>query len=80
VTLQNLDNPKLIFHIGRIAGKFDADNKVYGTNARMVREIHGNEIGMLNAFIGAIPADLECYPGFIGGDAFSGNVVSTFAP
>ena len=77
--MQNPDNPKLIFHIERIKGNFDVGNKVYGTNARMVREIHGNEIGELNPFIGAKLADLECYPGFIGGKAFSDNLVSTFA-
>jgi len=48
--------------IQRVEGKFDADNKVYGANTRVVREIHSNEIG------------------FIGGDAFSGNVVSAFPP
>jgi hypothetical protein len=79
VNLQNPDNSKLIFHIERIEGNFDVDNKVYGTNARMVREIHGNEFGELNPFIDAKLADLECYPGSIGGNAFSGNLVSTFA-
>ena len=79
--LHNPDSHKLIFHIERIEGKFDANNKVYGTNARMVREIHGNEIGQFNSFIGAKPTELESLPGFIGGDAFSNNVVSTtFAP
>ena len=62
-----------------VAGNFDADNKVYGKNVKIVREIHHNEIGELNALIGVNP-DLECYPGFIGGDAFSGNTVSEFPP
>jgi len=51
--LQNPDNPKLIFHIERVEGKFDADNKVYGTNARMVLDVHGNEIGEFNALSSA---------------------------
>jgi len=80
VVLENPDNPKLIFHVERIGATFDADNKVYGANARMEREIHGNEIGKLNAFISSKLADLECCPGFIGGDTFSGNVVCTFTP
>ena len=77
---RNPDNPKFIFHIERVKGKFDADNKVHGTNARMVHKIHGNEISELNAFMSAKPTKLEYYPGFTGGDAFSSNVVSTFAP
>ncbi|KIM71677.1 hypothetical protein PILCRDRAFT_820862 [Piloderma croceum F 1598] len=46
----------------RIEGRFAANNKVHGRNAKMIHNIRGNEIG------------------FIGGDAFSGNTVSTFPP
>ena len=70
----------LIFDIEMVAGRYDSGNEVYGKNVKMVREIHNNKIGEPNALIGVNPADLECYLGFIGGDAFSGNKVSEFSP
>jgi len=40
--------------IQMVAGNFDADNKVYGKNVKIVREIHHNEIGFIggDAFSG----------------------------
>jgi hypothetical protein len=78
VIFLNHYNRELIFDIERIEGRFAANNKVHGENAEMIHEIHGNQIGELNAFVRVNTADLKCYPGFIGGDAFSGNTVSTF--
>jgi hypothetical protein len=69
----------LIFNIETVAGKHDAGNEVHGKNVKMVREIHNNEIGELIVLIGVSPADLEFYLGFIGGDAFSGNIDSEFS-
>ena len=74
--IHNPDNHNLIFSlIKRIEGRFDADNKVCGMNARMI-----HEIGEFNSFSSTRNlTKLRCYPGFIGGDAFSNNAVSSTA-
>jgi len=75
VIFLNPYNTTLIFDIEMIGGKFNADNRVHG-EGRMDHKITNNEIGELDAVIGMKTADLQCYPGFIGGDFSSGNEVS----